>query len=67
MATLFEGIEKRVISGESRTPGLTKGTYVVAIDDVIFKKTRAAGDAFIVEFTVKALQFQNGAGRGRGH
>ncbi len=52
MADLFEDIEKAVITGNSKLPHLTTGEYALKIEDVTYLKTKRAGDAFIVEYTV---------------
>lgn len=49
---MFEGLDKKEVSGNSRHPALGVGDFVVRIEDVIFLKTRGKGDAFIVEYTV---------------
>ncbi len=52
MDLMFEGLDKKVISGNSRTPLLGVGDFLVRVEDVIWLKTRGKGDAFIVEYTV---------------
>ncbi len=52
MSDLFADIEKSIISGNAKLPHLTTGEYALRIEDVSYLKTKRAGEAFIVEYTV---------------
>lgn len=51
MGDLFEGLDKKEISGNQKHPSLTTGDYTVQIEDVIWLEGRK-GDAFIVEMSI---------------
>ncbi len=52
MGDLFEGLDKKTVTGNQRHPSLTVGEgYVVQVEDVIWLEGRK-GDAFIVEMSI---------------
>jgi hypothetical protein len=56
-ASLFSGLKDAKTF--DRGTFLKPGTYEVRVKRAIFKKTRAKGDAFILEFTVSRSDYEN--------